>query len=127
MKTNGSFVVVVIGAIALLFMMLSTPHDGVAEAAPASPKILAAQRAFKLYEASYRAGNGSIESAYIWSRRWLDSERVPNRQAAKNHMARMQALEAEAKKRVAAGATTEADVAAAAFYVAEASELVSSP
>ena len=117
-------------ALAVVVVVLTTvvyfDREVVAEAAP-SPKIQAAQQAFKLYEASYRAGTGSIESVYIWSRRWLDAERVPHRNAAKSHLVRMQALEAEAKKRVAAGTGNQAEAAAAAFYLAEASELSASP
>jgi hypothetical protein len=100
---------------------------GVAEAATPPTKIQAAQQAFKIFEASYRSGSAPIESVYLWSKRWLDAERGPNRQAAKNHLRRMQALDAEAKKRVESGQATQADSAACAFYLAEASELVGSP
>lgn len=81
----------------------------------------AAAKAYDLHEKLYSAGTGSLEDVYLWSRRWCEAEGGPkNAAAADVHYKRMVVLDAVVKVKANMGAATQADVAAAAFYRAEA-------
>jgi hypothetical protein len=84
----------------------------------------AAAAAYALAETRYKTGMESIETVYRWSVRWLESQRDAKgalpAAAAAAHQQRMQALEADAKARVASGVTTPFDTTSAEFYRIEA-------
>ncbi|NUP09735.1 MAG: hypothetical protein HOW73_27125 [Polyangiaceae bacterium] len=90
-----------------------------AEAAPPS-KAQAAKAAFSATEADFRAGRATAEDVYLWSKRWLEAERTSNAAAAKDHLARMKALEATVKANLQTGTSTKTDAFRCAYYVVEA-------
>lgn len=101
-------------------------------AAPASPghaqsadaRVTAAHRAYDLARAASESGTGTVEDVYLWSVRWLNSERItaPERANAAlvAHLQRMTTLEIEVRARVATGMAPASAEAACAYYVAEA-------
>lgn len=101
--------------------LLEGAHTRLAHAANPGVTAVAAERAFKLHQAGFQTGTVPLDQVYEWSKRWRDADKS-NKDAAKAHLARMKALEADVLKRVAAGTLSSADEAAAAFYVAEAIE-----
>ena len=86
----------------------------------ATSKATAAKAAFNAVETDFRGGLATCEDVYVWSRRWLDAERSSNASAAKDHLARMKALETRVKASFNAGTSKNTDVLRCAFYVAEA-------
>jgi hypothetical protein len=93
-------------------------------ASPAAARIAAASRAFGAARSGFQAGTTQLDEVYVWSIRWLESERAssPSRApaATRAHLDRMLALQADVRSRVAAGLATPAAEAACEYYVAEA-------
>lgn len=85
----------------------------------------AAAKAYALHAAQLKSGTGKPESVYQWSLRWMQSE-GSGAQAADAHLDRMKKLEAEVSTMAGMGTASPADVAAAAYYRADAEILARS-
>ncbi|MCX5742553.1 MAG: hypothetical protein NT062_08660 [Proteobacteria bacterium] len=82
-----------------------------------------AAKVFPLVLASFEAGKATPEAVYQWSVRWLDADldRAKGKSTPlADHAARMFALEAEAKKQVAAGILQALKGEASTYYRIEA-------
>jgi len=88
----------------------------------AKSRLDAAAKVYPVVSAQYGAGTQTVDSVYQWSERWLQAERAVNGngQASQEHYKRMMALEALVKSRVQAGAASNADALAVAYFRAEA-------
>ena len=90
-------------------------------------RVDAAARAWALAEADYEAGRATLDSVYLWSRRWLDAERDDKGRAPQSaltaHQQRMQSLESLIRARQAQSTATALDAAAAEFYARESETL----
>ncbi len=84
----------------------------------------AAAKAYTHNEALFKTGRTTVETVYLWSKRWADAK--GGNAAAGEHLKRMTDLEAKVAAQVQSGMATQADVAAAAYYKAEA-EILASP
>lgn len=91
----------------------------------ASARVDAAKSAYEAYQAQYSAGAAQVESVYVWSMRLYQSEVAAGRDEAarSGHRARMTALQAFVRERVAAGMAAATDGHAVNYYVAEAAAL----
>jgi hypothetical protein len=101
---------------------LDTPQSRLSDA-----RIGAAHHAFDLARDRWQRSAGRPDDVYLWSHRVLESEldrepkaRIDSDKAYKDHLTRMQGLEAAVTALHNKGLVTDADVAAAAYYRAEA-------
>ncbi|MFO0763187.1 MAG: hypothetical protein U0359_42510 [Byssovorax sp.] len=92
----------------------NNPRDQAREAA--------ASAAYAAYEAQYANGTVTLDTVYLWSVRWMDSEKKTKAAlpAAQAHLARMRALQASVKSRANVGLASGADGKASVYYTAEA-------
>ncbi|HZS38027.1 MAG TPA: hypothetical protein VFF06_14420 [Polyangia bacterium] len=104
--------------------------DSSAGAGQGKARVDAAAKVLAQIEAQYKTGVVDIERVYLWSTRWCDAQRDAKgnlpQSAAREHLKRMQALEALAKARYAAGVAGPVDGAAAEYYRVEAELWVAS-
>jgi len=85
-------------------------------------RIDAASKVYALVAAQHSAGTAKVEEVYLWSRRWFEAAQgsKPSGQAAKEHLARMRALEKAVKANVQSGMASKADEFAVSYYISEA-------
>jgi hypothetical protein len=105
-----------------LALALSTSLGAAGGSAREQARTAAASSAYAAYAAQLKAGTVTADTVYVWSVRWLESEKKTKTapSAAQDHLARMRLLATEVKSRVAGGLATSAEGKAAAYYVAEA-------
>lgn len=130
MQSRRTFALGLVAGIALtLAAPLAFEATRSADAAPAaaSARATAAAASFKLHSTEFAAGTGRLEDVYTWSRRWFEAERATNPAAAKDHLARMKALDSTVKTRASAGMSSASETSDSAFYVAEATDLAATP
>ena len=88
----------------------------------AEQRLSFAQQAFGLAHSMYRQGNIGADAAATWSLRIYEAQKdAPN--AAREHLARMVALEKLAIERVQSGAAPVLDKMTVAFFRAQAEQL----
>ncbi len=85
-------------------------------------RIDAASKVYALVAAQHSTGTAKVEEVYLWSHRWFEAAQgsKPSGQAAKEHLARMRALEKAVKAQVQSGMASKADELAVSYYIAEA-------
>lgn len=88
-------------------------------------RIDAAAKAYAAMLARYKSGATTADELYLWSTRWLQSQRDSGVKSlllsgATDHRDRMKDLDAVTKTRVASGAASSDMVAATSYYLAEA-------
>ena len=84
-------------------------------------RIDAAKKAYTIYEAQYAAGVATSDALFTWSRNWYQAEHDAGlKSAGADYLARATKIQALVSKRIATGTATQADAAAADYYVAEA-------
>jgi len=120
---------VAIAALSLstLVLALGLAHAYTPPAASATPtpamkaKVDSAQKAYAIAEAQLKAGTGTVDTVYAWSKRWAEAQRATGvATAVADHLKRMQALETLVKTKVGAGLLNAIETNATAYYVAEA-------
>jgi hypothetical protein len=124
----AAFAFLALGLVRLQFAAGAGPHND-----PVRLEMLeAARRAFNAYSAEYDTGKADLDTLYVWSRRWMDAQRLGQRndeavRADADHLARMIKLHGrvDALHRVGGVGGEEATLRAAEFYVAEAKALLS--
>jgi hypothetical protein len=86
---------------------------------PPSPPREAARRGFDLSQARFRTGQSSVEEVCLWSRRVRDA--APRSEAEdRAHLERLRSLGALVQDRFKAGVSTQLDVVAVEFHLADA-------
>lgn len=100
-----------LGVVAAARATLTAPTPS----ASAKARADAAQKAYVVAEAQLKAGTGTVEAVYLWSKRWSDAQHAPAK-----HLERMHDLETTVKARVTAGTLGAIETHAVAYYVAEA-------
>lgn len=105
-----------------LVAALSTSIGAAGASSREQARTAAASSAHAAYAALLKTGTVTADTVYLWSVRWLESEKKTKTalSAAQGHLARMRSLATEVKGRVAGGLATSAEEKAAAYYVAEA-------
>jgi hypothetical protein len=105
-----------------LAAVLSTSLRAASGSARDQARETAASAAFSGFEAQYKVGKTTADAVYLWSVRWLESEKKTKTalSAAQSHLTRMRSLQTAVKANVATGLATSAEEKAAAYYVAEA-------
>jgi hypothetical protein len=101
----------------LLFLLLAVPAR-TAPTDPAATRTAAAAAAYDDALARWKAGTTDLDTVYRWSIRWNDSAHDP-----RAHAARMTALAAAVRERVATGLATPSDTRAVDYYLAESAVL----
>jgi multidrug efflux pump subunit AcrA (membrane-fusion protein) len=92
----------------------------------AKTKVAAAKAAYGVTSKAFAEGKADAEKVYLWSRRWMETERdvsdkAPGRVAAVgSHLDRMKKLRKAAEARYQIGQAGQVDVLGADFYLAEA-------
>jgi hypothetical protein len=126
MKRVAPRTILVLAAV-LLAVGLTTSYVAAGGSAKDQARATAASGAYAAFEARFKSGAGTADGVYVWSVRWLDSEKKTKTPltAAQAHLARMRTLQANVKAAVAAGTASTADQSGAAYYVAEAEVWVS--
>ena len=95
-------------------------------AALAQARVDAAAKAYETIDLQWRAGRGTVDAVGTWSVRWVQAARdQPHTRKAMAavldaHLARMQAMQTEVTRQVAAGQASASDATIAAYYEAEA-------
>lgn len=84
-------------------------------------RIDAAKKAYGLFEIQLNAGATTVDTVYLWSRRWYDAERDAGvKTAGADHFARMTKLKTLVAANVSSGTASSAETASVDYYVAEA-------
>jgi hypothetical protein len=84
-------------------------------------RIDAAKKTYTLYETQFGAGSATVETLFVWSRRWYEAEHDAGiKSAGADHLARVTKLRALVAAKYANGSASSSDLAAADYWVAEA-------
>jgi hypothetical protein len=99
----------------------SNPYVGTPEYKLASARVAAVRKAYAAVLASWKQGQAKVDDLYVWSVRVLEAERdhtvqLDNDQSLKDHVKRIQDLEAIVKARFDKGMASSADVAVVTYY-----------